>query len=148
MRRIIYDLRPMALDDLGIIPALKKYLLTVEHYNPGVTIDFKSNNINHRLSSNLEVSIFRLVQESVNNALKHSRTKEIFVNIQVVNGVIEIIVKDTGIGFDPNTLKNHSFGITGMQERVDILKGTLEIESSEGNGTSIYLKIPLHCEQQ
>lgn len=147
VRRIIYDLRPMALDDLGIIPALKKYLLTVEHYNPGVTIHFNSNNINHRLSSNLEVSIFRLVQESVNNALKHSHSKEIHVSIQVVNSVIDIIVKDKGIGFDPNTLKNHSFGITGMQERVDILKGTLEIESSEGKGTVVYLKIPLNSGQ-
>lgn len=146
VRRIIYDLRPMALDDLGIVPTLKKYLLTVEEYNPGAIVHFQPNFSEQRLESNYEVSIFRLVQECVNNALKHSQTKEVWVKIELLRNIVNLVVKDKGVGFDLNILKDHSFGIIGMRERVDLLKGTLDIQSVQGRGTTILIKIPINVE--
>ena len=73
VRRIIYDLRPMALDDLGLIPTLKKYLQTIEDYNKGVQFEFINLGQEMRLPSQMEVALFRLVQEAVQNALKHAR---------------------------------------------------------------------------
>lgn len=146
VRRIIYDLRPMALDDLGVVPTLRKYLLTVEEYNPGVTIHFQTLNQEHRLSTNYEVSIFRLVQECVNNALKHSKTKEIWVKIEWMKNQVNIVVKDQGVGFDTKYVKENSFGLIGMRERVDILKGKMSVDSAPGKGTTIMIKIPLQEE--
>ncbi|ATP39060.1 histidine kinase [Solibacillus sp. R5-41] len=142
VRRIIYDLRPMALDDLGIVPTLKKYLSTVMEYNPEVDIQFVSYNNEHRISSNYEVSIFRLVQESVNNALKHANPRVITVKLEWLRNHINIVVKDDGSGFNMEDVKEDSFGILGMRERIDLLKGSIEINSSVGNGTLIIFKVP------
>lgn len=143
VRRIIYDLRPMALDDLGIVPTLKKYLSTVMEYNKGVDIQFQSFNPENRLNSNYEVAIFRLVQESVTNAIKHGGATDIIVKIEWLPNMVNISVKDNGKGFDPNVVKDNSFGIIGMQERVDLLKGEMNIHSSMGRGTIVMFKIPL-----
>ncbi|MEE1132277.1 MAG: sensor histidine kinase [Caryophanon sp.] len=143
VRRIIYDLRPMALDDLGIVPTLRKYLSTVEEYNPGVEIEFKSNGVERRIPSNFEVSIFRLVQECVTNALKHGKTKEIWVKIEWLKSAVNIVVKDNGVGFDRNVEKEKSFGLIGMRERVELLKGSMQIDSTIGKGTIMLFKIPL-----
>lgn len=143
VRRIIYDLRPMALDDLGIVPTLRKYLSTVEEYNPGVIIEFKSNGVERRIPSNFEVSIFRLVQECVTNALKHGKTKEIWVKIEWLKSAVNIVVKDNGVGFDRNVEKEKSFGLIGMRERVELLKGSMQIDSTIGKGTIMLFKIPL-----
>lgn len=144
VRRIIYDLRPMALDDLGIVPTLRKYLSTMMEYNRDVQIHFQSNCNGDRLPSDYEVSIFRLVQESVNNAIKHGKSSDIWVKIEWLKEHINIIVKDNGSGFDLNTIKDKSFGLVGMKERVDLLKGTMEIKSNVGDGAVILFKIPLH----
>lgn len=142
VRRIIYDLRPMALDDLGIIPTLKKYLSTIMEYNKGVDIHFHSYNNEIRLPSNYEVAIFRLVQESVNNAIKHGKPSEIWVKFEWQQNHLNVIVKDNGVGFDVGTKKEESFGIIGMRERIELLKGTMEINSSPCSGTVVMFKIP------
>ena len=143
VRRIIYDLRPMALDDLGITPTLKKYLSTVMEYNPGADIQFISYNNERRISSDYEVAIFRLVQESVNNALKHGKSTLIHVKIEWLRDEINVVVKDNGKGFDTENVREGSFGIIGMKERIDLLKGTITISSVVGKGTTVLMKIPL-----
>ena len=142
VRRIIYDLRPMALDDLGIVPTLKKYLSTVMEYNDGINIDFKSYSTEQRISSNYEVAIFRLVQECVANALKHGKPTDISVKIEWHKSDINIVVKDNGVGFDLEEVGDQSFGIIGMKERVEILSGSLSIITGVGKGTAVYFKIP------
>lgn len=142
VRRIIYDLRPMALDDLGIVPTLKKYLSTMMEYNPGVDIQFLSYNNEKRISSDYEVAIFRLVQESVTNALKHAKCNSIIVKIEWTLNDINIIVKDNGVGFDKQNVKDQSFGIIGMTERIELLKGSIDILSKIGQGTTVMFKIP------
>lgn len=143
VRRIIYDLRPMALDDLGIDPTLKKYLSTIMEYNPGVEIQFLSYNNERRIPSDYEVAVFRLVQESVNNALKHGKPNLIIVKLEWLVDEINVVVKDNGVGFDTEGVREGSFGIIGMKERIDLLKGSLKISSSIGKGTTILMKIPL-----
>jgi len=147
VRRIIYDLRPMALDDLGIVPTLKKYLSTVMEYNPGSIIHFRTIGQERRISSEHEVAIFRLVQECVTNALKHGKTKEINVKLEWLKGDINIVVKDDGIGFDIENGKEQSFGIIGMRERIDLLEGQMHIHSVIGKGTTILFKIPFPKEK-
>ncbi|MER2126605.1 sensor histidine kinase [Solibacillus sp. FSL H8-0523] len=148
VRRIIYDLRPMALDDLGITPTLKKYLSTVMEYNPGADIQFISYNNERRISSDYEVAIFRLVQESVNNALKHGKSSLIHVKIEWLRDEINVVVKDNGKGFDTDNVREGSFGIIGMKERIDLLKGTINISSAVGKGTTVLMKIPLPIEDE
>lgn len=142
VRRIIYDLRPMALDDLGIVPTLKKYLSTVMEYNNGVEISFQSYSNEKRISSDYEVAIFRLVQESVTNALKHGKPTEISVKIEWLRNDMNVVVRDNGVGFELNNIGNQSFGIIGMKERIQLLKGTIEITTTIGNGTIVMFKIP------
>lgn len=143
VRRIIYDLRPMALDDLGIVPTLKKYLNSVQDYNEGTYIEFSSRGEDRRMPMNYETAIFRLVQESVNNAIKHGSAKEIRVNFEWLKENVNISIKDNGTGFDMGLKKQNSFGIVGMKERIDLLDGTMDIQSEIGQGTRIMFIIPI-----
>ncbi|MBS4200412.1 sensor histidine kinase [Bacillus sp. FJAT-49732] len=143
VRRIIYDLRPMVLDDLGLIPTLKRYLATVEEYSKVVKLNFVHIGEDKRLPSKYEVALFRLIQESVQNALKHSKASEITVKFERRKDSVSVIVKDNGIGFNPDEKKSGSFGLIGMNERIVILEGVLSIESSPATGTAIKMQIPL-----
>lgn len=143
VRRIIYDLRPMALDDLGLIPTLKKYLATVEDYHKSTTIEFVYLGKDSRLPSKYEVALFRLIQEAVHNALKHAQAGTIQVKIEIQREQVYVLVKDNGIGFDVNEKKEGSYGMIGMRERVGILDGTMTVHSKHGAGSIISIKIPL-----
>lgn len=147
VRRIIYDLRPMALDDLGVVPTLKKYLSTVEEYNSGVTIHFQTIGADRRLSPDIEVSLFRLVQEGVNNAIKHAKPTEIWVKMEWRKNDVNVIVKDNGIGFNKdNMAKGQSFGIIGMQERLELMQGTMKIASELHKGSTFLFQVPYEIE--
>lgn len=148
VRRIIYDLRPMALDDLGLIPTLRKYLYTTEEYNGKVKIHFQciGETEDQRLAPQFEVALFRLAQEAVSNALKHSESEEITVKVEITKDFVILMIKDNGKGFDlkeAKEKKNKSFGLLGMKERVDLLEGTMTIDSKIGLGTFIMIKVPL-----
>lgn len=143
VRRIIYDLRPMALDDLGLVPTLKKYLATIEEYNK-MQIPFTSIGKETRLHPKYEVALFRLVQEAVNNAVKHAEAQLIQVKFELKKDSVNIIVKNDGKGFDTTQKKEKSFGIVGMKERVEMLGGELSIDSQIGKGTLILIQVPLN----
>ncbi|WAA09780.1 sensor histidine kinase [Fervidibacillus albus] len=147
VRHIIYDLRPMALDDLGLVPTLKKYLQTVEEYSRSAKITFTNVGQEKRLDSKMEVALFRLVQESVQNALKHAKAKWIQVKLEMMDKKIVTLIKDDGIGFDPEEKKEGSFGLRGMKERVELLDGELQIDSKIGKGTRILITVPLQMEE-
>ncbi|RPK08906.1 sensor histidine kinase [Priestia endophytica] len=143
VRRIIYDLRPMALDDLGLIPTLRKYISTVEDYNEGKPqISFTSLGSDKRMPPKLEVALFRLAQESITNAIKHADANYVTVKIEVCDSQVILIVKDDGKGFEVAEKKEQSFGIMGMKERVEILDGKLEINSAIGKGTKVMIIVP------
>ncbi|CEG22213.1 Signal transduction histidine-protein kinase/phosphatase DegS [Planococcus massiliensis] len=143
VRRIIYDLRPMALDDLGLVPTLKKYIDTTEEYNKGTRMNFQSTGKEVRLPSNYETAIFRLVQEAITNAVRHGKASEIDVNVEWLEKQVTIIVKDNGSGFDKSIVKSQSFGLMGMKERIELINGDFIINSSLGNGTVLMFIIPL-----
>ncbi|MEH7235754.1 sensor histidine kinase [Bacillus sp. JJ1562] len=143
VRRIIYDLRPMALDDLGLVPTLKKYLSTIEEYNGDTTISFTFIGSEQRIPSKFEVALFRMVQEAVQNALKHAEAREIVIKLEIGRNHVTVIVKDNGKGFDIREKKKDSFGLMGMRERVDLLDGNLTIDSSVGAGTIVMIQVPI-----
>jgi two-component system sensor histidine kinase DegS len=146
VRRIIYDLRPMALDDLGLVPTLKKYIETTEDYNKGTKLYFQSNGNEVRLPSNYETAIFRLVQEAITNAVRHGKASKIEVKVEWLKNHVTLIVKDNGSGFDQSIVKNQSFGLLGMKERIELVDGEFFINSSPGNGTVLMFQIPLETE--
>lgn len=146
VRRIIYDLRPMALDDLGLVPTLKKYLKTIEEYHKKVKITFRNLGEEKRLPAQYEVALFRLIQESVQNALKHAEANEITVKLEINKSKISVVIKDDGKGFDKNEKKSNSFGIIGMKERVELLKGFISIDSKLGSGTMILIQVPINLQ--
>ncbi|MBM7600529.1 two-component system sensor histidine kinase DegS [Virgibacillus halotolerans] len=141
VRRIIYDLRPMALDDLGLIPTIRKYVGNIADYN-NTTVEFTALGEDQRLHQKYEVAFFRLVQEAVQNAIKHAEASLIQVKLEICKSYITMIIKDNGKGFDPSMKKDKSFGLIGMRERVEMLEGKLSIDSAVGKGTSILIKVP------
>lgn len=142
VRRIIYDLRPMALDDLGLVPALRKYLQTVEE-RTGMTIYFRELSTAMRLPPHVEIALFRLIQEAVQNTSKHAEADMIRVNLEVRNDFVTALIKDNGKGFETDKSKENSFGIVGMKERVLALNGEMRVQSEPGKGTTVIIKIPL-----
>ncbi|MFJ8261847.1 sensor histidine kinase [Rummeliibacillus sp. NPDC094406] len=148
VRRIIYDLRPMALDDLGIVPTLKKYLKSVEEYNEGTIVHFNSIGEQVRIGTNYEVAVFRLAQECVNNSIKHGKSRDIWINFEWRKEHFNITIKDNGIGFDTNIVKKNSFGLIGMRERVELLNGEMNLTSAEKQGTRIMFKIPVNQDEK
>jgi two-component system, NarL family, sensor histidine kinase DegS len=143
VRRIIYDLRPMALDDLGLVPTLRKYLQTIEEYHNSAKIEFANLGLELRLPPKYEVAVFRLIQEAVQNALKHSKASDILVRLEMTKSKIGVLIKDNGVGFDVKKACPKSFGLLGMRERVELLEGDLTIESKIGKGTLVYIHVPL-----
>lgn len=145
VRKIIYDLRPMALDDLGLIPTLRKY---IDAYNDKYDfyIDFKVIGMVERLPSTAEVAIFRLIQESLNNIMKHAEATLVQVLIEFKPLGLTIRIKDNGKGMPEGILHNeNSFGLVGMKERVKLLQGELKINSKPGRGTEIWIQVPIQA---
>lgn len=148
MRNIIYGLRPMALDDLGLIPAIDKYIRDVSN-NYEKKVMFKIHNKERLLLPAINLTIFRIIQEAVNNAIKHGQANKIWVDIYYSEKCVKVQVKDDGIGIKEDTILKagenifSGYGLSMMKERVSILSGDFNIESDENEGTKIIVKIPL-----
>lgn len=150
VRKIIFNLRPMALDDLGLVPTLRKYTQDFEEKTKIYTrLDIRGRE--KRLPSAMEVALFRLVQESLSNAAKHAQATQVLVELSYEpEDRIRVSITDNGIGFDPGEWKaqlrqggNH-FGLVGMKERVELLEGTFEINSTKGAGTKVVIDVPIN----
>ncbi|MFX3617883.1 MAG: sensor histidine kinase [Sporolactobacillus sp.] len=148
VRRIIYDLRPMSLDDLGLVPTLQKYLHRVNGDYPQLMINFQSTGDEKRLQSKIEAALFRLIQEGVQNACVHAHAKNVTIRLEYRAGRVLILIKDDGIGFDPGEKKEGSYGLIGMGERAELLNGDLTIHSKPKHGTSVLISIPLQREDE
>lgn len=148
VRRIIYDLRPMSIDDLGLRPTLQKYIdnFIREHL---IKVDFRVKGDDNRIKdSNIALAIFRVVQESLNNVHKHANATYVSVQIECTEKYILLRIKDDGKGFDISTLhdferkENGGFGVLGMKERIEILEGDFIIDSTINSGTTIRVRLP------
>lgn len=147
VRRIIFELRPMVLDDLGLVPALKRYITVFEEKN-NITVELKATGTNQvRLHSSLEIALFRIVQEALTNVSKHAQAGSVSVNLEQVQNRINLRIKDDGRGFSlqqvMNGNKGESFGLLGMRERVELLEGEFKITTGPQEGTDIFIKIPI-----
>ncbi|ASI36302.1 MULTISPECIES: sensor histidine kinase [unclassified Exiguobacterium] len=145
IRRIIYDLRPMTLDDLGFVPTLERYLRHMQEIS-NIPIHFNYLGGGERIESTYEVAVFRIVQEAVQNAVKHSKASDIRIIIEQYQHSVRIHVKDNGIGFDFDEIFascDESFGLVGMRERIELIDGSFEIETKPDKGTVIKVGIPI-----
>ena len=143
LRGLITELRPAALDQLGLEPAL---LALVERFcSRGLDVDvdlaFEAGREEARLQPELETGIYRIVQEALTNAVKHGRARRAAVELVEHEQTVRVTVRDDGQGFDP-TADNGGFGLAGMRERVELLGGELTIESAPGSGTRIAVWLP------
>ncbi len=142
------ELRPTSLDDLGLAPALAQYTRSCPSYL-GIEVDFEAIGIrDDRFPREIETTLYRIVQESLTNVARHSGAKKASVLLKRDEGKIAVIIEDTGVGFDPkenlsSPAKKNRLGIYGMEERVSLVGGSLAIESSPGNGTIVYIEIPI-----
>lgn len=148
VRRIIFDLRPMALDDLGLLPALKRYLETLkERYNITMNIELRSSGNKQRLTPSFEVAIYRVIQEALQNTIKHAEASSVKIYLDYDPQCLVVRIIDDGKGFAAEEyLQNpciDSYGLLGMKERLEILDGQLTIKSQPGEGTEIMAILPL-----
>lgn len=146
LRRFSMDLRPAVLDDLGLLPALEWITEEMQNgYGLEVGIDVAGNK--RRLSSEMELILFRIIQEALNNIAKHARASKANVEVQFLENKVAITVNDNGIGFQvPSNLeglpKTGRLGLVGIQERVQLLGGKLKLKSELNKGTSISVEVP------
>ncbi|MDM8535054.1 histidine kinase [Clostridiaceae bacterium HSG29] len=149
VRAIIYDLRPMSIDDIGFLPTIRKMIEIFER-KEGIHIEFKSNNIVNELDKFIELTLFRIIQEILNNVKKHSQAKNAKVELEFGMVYLKLQVKDDGIGFNiKETLKrvkneSTNYGLIGVINRVKEIMGEINIESSKKNGTYYDIKIPIN----
>lgn len=146
VRKIIFDLRPMVLDDLGLVPAVKRYIEDFQaQYSLAVELVVIGSP--RRFFMAVEVALFRVIQESLSNIRKHARARQVMIKLEILNNKINVVVKDDGMGFNLNDVMNgankEGFGLLGMRERIQILKGEINIQSAPGQGTAVNVSVPL-----
>lgn len=142
VRRTIYDLRPMALDDLGLVPTLQKYISNLEEQHPAIRFEFSNLGKDIRMYEKYEIVLFRLAQESLQNAITHGKATRIIIRLEIRTQCTSLVVQDNGSGFDMEKKRERSFGLIGMKERVEMFKGEFKITSQKNKGTRIYVQIP------
>ncbi|QPC80519.1 HAMP domain-containing protein [Phototrophicus methaneseepsis] len=143
VRQMAWQLRPSALDDLGLISALHRY---IDDYQQrfNVQVDFVTKDMDGRLQMEIETSIYRVVQEALTNIARHAQATTASVIIDRRPNAIRIIVEDNGVGFvPPSRQESKSLGLQGIRERAALFNGTLTIETEPGHGTSLFIEIPL-----
>ncbi|MGB2962600.1 MAG: histidine kinase [Anaerolineales bacterium] len=147
VRDFIFELRPMMLDDLGLVPTLRHYFEAFKEQNE-IEVNFAATGTERRLDGYMEIMIFRAVQELVSNAARHSKANIIKVHMDTGEEQIVIDVEDDGKGFNVEQALDGSMGIKVIKDRVEILKGEFNIDTAIGQGTRIGFTIPTGSEGQ
>jgi signal transduction histidine kinase len=151
LHRVIFDLRPSVLDDLGLVSAVRWWV--ARHLTPaGITARLEVEDLDERLPSTVEIPVFRAVQEALTNALRHSGAKTVLIQMSREGGTLSVDVEDDGRGFTPADVATPSesgqgLGLLGMRERIEILGGTLTLDSSPGAGTHVAFTVPVPREE-
>jgi two-component system sensor histidine kinase UhpB len=146
MRQLALDLRPTMLDDLGLIPTLRWYIQNFSN-RLGISSSFETIGLEEKLSPQIETAFYRIVQEALNNIAKHAQADRVEISLVKRDSKIFASIQDNGKGFDLGKVLHpespeRSFGIVGIQERVSLLGGQMEIQSRPGFGTLIAIEIP------
>jgi two-component system sensor histidine kinase DegS len=146
VRRLSQDLRPPTLDRLGLLPALEWLVAEVKKHS-GLTVTLHIEGTERRLHAEAELLLFRIVQEALRNVWRHAQATDVKINVET-NNKIKITIEDNGKGFYvPDTIgdlaKDGRLGLVGMHERVQLIGGTLKMESKPQKGTTITIEVPL-----
>jgi signal transduction histidine kinase len=145
IKRVIYDLRPPTLDALGFVSELRRYIQDFRQYTAlNFVLEIEGESV--RLPGQVEVSIYRLLQEALQNVYSHARAQNVDVSIAFRLDVLEISICDDGLGFDLNRVEqtnSHQFGLITMRERAKSLNGRLTIQTQPGHGTCVTLAVPI-----
>jgi signal transduction histidine kinase len=142
VRRLAVELRPAALDDFGLVPAVERLRDIVEEQSQ-MSVDVQSEIGDARLPADAETALYRIAQEAFTNVLKHAAASRVTVKLSRRDDVVSLVVQDDGTGFDQENVREGSLGLIGMRERVALLGGRLTIETSEGAGTMLRAEVPL-----
>jgi signal transduction histidine kinase len=150
IRRLAADLRPAALDDLGLISALEDYIYEFSR-KMNIAVDFQPNMVEDiRLPHEVEILLYRVIQESLTNTARHAQANRVVVTFTYLNSRIDIQVSDDGIGFNTNEVlntENRSLGILGMRERIELLGGQFNLTSAPGKGTQVHVELALSASE-
>lgn len=141
IRDIIFNLRPMSFDDLGFKRCVDDYVTNLKVQYPNVVFDVEIDEVT--APSEFLMMLFRIIQESVINSLKHSKSPDLMLHVKQSEDEIEITVKDSGIGFNPDQIAAGHFGLSILQERINIVNGKMDINSVINEGTQINIRIAL-----
>ncbi|MCL4489299.1 MAG: GAF domain-containing sensor histidine kinase [Chloroflexi bacterium] len=150
VNRIILDLRPALLEDLGLVAALRWY--ASQRLEPaGVAVHTRIGKIESRMQPHVETTLYRVAQEALTNIGKHSRAKNVWLSITRANNHFTLTVRDDGCGFDVNAVQSHpddrvGIGLFGMKERANLVGGRFAIQSAPDQGTRITVRIPAELE--
>lgn len=144
IRKIIFDLRPMALDDLGLVPTIRGVLENFRNQQ-GVFTEVTVTGRERRLESHIEIGLFRVAQEALNNVVKHAQASTVRVRIEFAPAGVTLVIEDDGKGFDSSNEESPDghFGLMGMRERLQLLQGKFVIKSTPGKGTRVMITAPL-----
>src|SRR5215813_1886667 len=147
VRSLSIDLRPSALDDLGLLPALRWYIKEYQQ-KCGVEVEFSASGLKERLSPEMETATYRIVQEALTNTAKHARAHKTWVVLVEDGAHLRVRVRDDGRGFDAQAVlktpwQDRGLGLAGMMERASLLDGSVQITSHLGEGTTIDVTLPL-----
>jgi signal transduction histidine kinase len=147
VRRFSQDLRPSILDDLGLLPTLEELTADMNRQN-GLQAEFRVKGEERRLSSEVELTLFRIAQEALNNVRKHAEATRVVTTVELSDSVVTMKVEDNGKGFEPPTLIDHpttsgKLGLIGMHERARLLGGSLSVKSAPGAGTRVVVNVPV-----
>jgi signal transduction histidine kinase len=142
VRRLAVELRPRALDDFGLVPALERLTETFGEQT-GIEVDFEHSLGADRLPGELETALYRIVQEALTNVLKHAHAGRVSVVVSRRDAGVTALIEDDGSGFEPHAPQEGGLGLVGMRERLGLLNGTLTVQSSEDAGTTIVAEVPL-----
>jgi len=142
VRRLAVELRPAALDDFGLVPAIER-LRDIVQERGDLAVEVQSELADDRLPPDTETVLYRITQEAFTNVLKHAAASRVSVRLGRRDDAVTLVVHDDGRGFDPASVRDGSLGLVGMRERVALLGGRLTIDSSDGAGTMLKAEVPV-----
>ena len=142
VRRLAVELRPKALDDFGLVPALERLAETFAEQTE-VDVHVQAALGDERLDPEIETALYRIVQEALTNVIKHAHANTISVVLTRKGGNVTAVIEDDGAGFDPAQGSGDGLGLLGMRERIALLRGRVAVESSKGSGTTVVVEVPI-----
>jgi len=142
IKRTIKDLTPSVLEKFGLLASIQEMCETINN-SEEINIVFNTNKKNLNLSIKTELALYRIIQEIINNALKHAMAKEIKVIFRSVNGLLKLSIEDDGRGFDPNSLNNENgLGLKNIESRIYLINGKYTLHTSPSGGTKYIIEVP------